>query len=31
MMAIDWTDPRLIAGGIAVVAMGVIGIVLAVR
>ena len=29
-MAIDWTDPRLIAGGIALVAMAVVGIVLAV-
>ena len=31
MMGVDWTDPRLIAGGIAVVAMVVVGIVLAVR
>src|ERR1039458_4460880 len=31
MMAIDWTDPRLIAGGIAVVAMVVVAIFLAVR
>ena len=31
MMAIDWTDPRLIAGGIAVTVMIVIGIVMAMR
>jgi hypothetical protein len=31
MMGVDWTDPRLIAGGIAVVAMVVVGIILAVR
>jgi hypothetical protein len=31
MMAIDWTDPRLIAGAIAVVVMAAIGIFVAVR
>jgi hypothetical protein len=31
MVAIDWTDPRVIAGAIAVLAMAILGIVVAVR